>query len=128
MCVMPRLEDALSASGYLAAYFDTQARDRIIVEQTSAGPKPEDGFTYTVKAEHGLAMPGGSFTSPDLGAVLKYLRSLGVRGFDPASDGWQPASRETYTRSAEWSVDAPERGLPPEDSALGAHAGETLPE
>lgn len=128
MCVMPRLEDALRSSGYHAAYYDAPGSDRIIVEQTSAGPKPEDGFTFTVKAEHGLAMPRGNFIASDLEAVLEYLRSLDVRGFDPASDGWQSASIETYTRSAEWSVDAPERGLSREDSALGAHAGDTLPE
>lgn len=124
---MPRLEDALRASGYFAAYCDTPDGNRVIVEQTSAGPRPEDGAAYTVKTERGMDMPQGTFTSPDLRAVLEYLRTLTLGGFDAEADGWQPATGRTYTQSAEWSVDAPERGLPPEDSALDAHAGDTLP-
>lgn len=124
---MARLEDALRASGYFAAYCDTPDNYRVIVEQTSAGPRPEDGATYTVKAEHGMDMPQGTFTSPDLPAVMEYLRSLNHSGFDPDAAAWQPATGRTYAQAAEWSVDAPQRGLGPADSALGAHAGDSLP-
>lgn len=124
---MSRLEDALRASGYSAAYCDTPGNRRVIVEQTSAGPRPEDGATYTVKVEQGSALPEGTFSSPKLSAVADYLRSLNIAGFAPDGEGWQPATGHTYAQSAEWSVDAPERGLSPEDSNLGAHAGDTLP-
>lgn len=124
---MASLEGALRASGYFAAYYDTPDDRRVIVERTSAGPRPEDGATYTAKVERGTALPEGNFTSADLGAVTDYLRALRLAGFDPEGEGWQPATRQSYAQSAEWSVDAPERGLSPEDSHLGAHTGETLP-
>lgn len=124
---MASLQDALRMSGYFAAYYDAPEDRRVIVEQTSAGPRPEDGAAYTVKVERGPALPEGNFTSADLSAVTDYLRALRLTGFDPGGEGWQPATRQSYAQSAEWSVDAPERGLSPEDSNLGAHAGGTLP-
>lgn len=74
-----------------------------------------------------MDMPEGTFTSPDLPSVLEYLRSLKCDGFDPDASAWQPATSRTYATSAEWSVDAPQRGLGLDDSALDAHAGDTLP-
>ncbi len=123
---MARLQDALRGSGYFAAYCDAPVGYRVIVEQTNSGPKPEDGAPYTCKVEHGVALPEGTFTNSDPRAVLEYLRSLNLSGFDPEADAWQPATGGTYVQSAEWLVDAPVRGVVPEDSALGAHAEEPL--
>lgn len=83
-------------------------------------------MTYTVKVQRGAALLKGSLSARELSDIADYLRTLKLVGFDPNGEGWEPAAKRTYTQSAEWSVDAPERDLSPEDSNLGAHAGDAL--
>lgn len=126
---MAQLLEALRQSPLAAAYMDISGGDRIIVERTLEQPHPGAAEHYSVRIEHGVALPEPLFEAATLDELMARLRTLQRPDFSPEATGWEPTTPGTAVASSEWSVDAPSRGLSPEDSAEGRHADEsrTLP-
>jgi hypothetical protein len=87
---MPLLADAIRTSAIESARLHTADDVSVLVERVVGQYTPDTEESYAVSVKRGNARPIAVFDANDLVEALARLRSLGLPGLAPDSDGWQP--------------------------------------
>ncbi len=99
---MPLLVDAIRGSANESAAFRTTDGVTVLVKRVIGQDISDSEEGYAVSVQYDDSRPAETFDTDNLAAAMATLRSLGVAGFAPDSDQWQPAdvNVDQWTHSA----------------------------